>query len=420
MIETSVVVAEREYCEIFAELQDEMIWQMSNLRSEKNGLYHDWADNNGQKSDTTVLPNIALGILSEIVSMNSGINSRKETIERLGTTYSSLQNLRKTEYHGFLPTLVDMDSARIADYDAKLSAVDNAYLFLANTVVSNLLPELRGISGDINSSMDFSFFLDPQIGLLHGVYQLGKNSFQEYHNGAICSDTRIADYIYMVQSSDYNHYFRLYRQIPIKFTDRDPHGSKYLCDQFINKPPIHMNGGNLLECHLPALFLDEEKIAPEFWGKQFNIMIDAEIEHGNVYSGGAWGHIPADYPNDKIKNYDYVVAGITELAANPTSVCPNILSPFACMMVAHYRPEEVYINLDRFKNNYPKIYRKGQGFFDSVDVRTGIVSNRVLADNVGMAILGLDRHLSGGTIQKITTEFFAPIIPTIASENYIN
>lgn len=391
-----------------------MLAQMDSIRSPKSGFYHDWQNSRGKKSVYTILPDNAYGMLSELIGYQTGERTKEDTIGRLSLTLSALENSDKSCVAGFFPTLFNTDTAEPDKSDLKVAAVDNVHLFLANIAIGEMLPELHEVTQRINSKMDFSFFFDPDMGLMHGVYLPDTKQFLKYHHGALNSETRLADYVFMVQTENFDHYDRLYRNIPRQYTDKL--SDDYSFYTLKHKPLFESNGGNLFEDAMPLLFFSEELVAPSSWGVQHREMIEAEKEYGNQYLSGLWGHIPTD---DPVQDNGYVVAGIRELAANSAHVEPNVISPFASLLVTRLYPEEVASNLQHFKISYPDIYNPGKGFYDSVDVKTGKISTRYLALNVGMALVGVSDYLNNGFIRNLTSGFFGPILPTIASEKLI-
>ena len=181
-----------------------------------------------------------------------------------------------------------------------------------------------------------------------------------------------------------------------------------------HKPPYQTNGGNLFEDAMPTLFFSEELISSD-WRLQHIEMIRAEREYAKRYSNGLWGHMPADNPG--IGDYEYVVAGIPELAANSAHIESNVISPYASLLVTQISPDKVCRNLRRFKQSYPDIHEHGRGFYDSVNVGTGKVSRRYLAINVGTGLVAVSNYSNDNFIRNTTSEFFEPILPTIAAGN---
>ena len=394
--------------------QTEMIAQMDSLRSPKSGFYDDWEDSRGRKSGYTLLPDIACGMISELIGYKTGGKTRDDTVGRLSLTLSALENQNVDCCSGLYPTLSMTDTAEPINGDSKtVTAVDNVHLFLAGIIVGKVLPELHEAAQRITNKMDFSFFLDRENGLLHGAFLPDSSAFLDYHNGALASETRLADYVYMVQTGDFDHYFRLLRNIPQQCASKLPEG--YPFQALEHKPKLESNGGNLFEVVYPQMFVPEVLASPNSWGVQHEEMIAAEIEYGNLCLNGLWGHIPADSPI-AAGNYEYVVAGIPELAANSAHVEPNVISPFASLLVTPFCPDEVAENLSLLENTYPTIYAPDKGYSDSVNIKTGMVSQRFLASNVGMGLVGVSDYTLDGYIRDLTTEYFQPILPILASE----
>ena len=181
-----------------------------------------------------------------------------------------------------------------------------------------------------------------------------------------------------------------------------------------HRPPYQTNGGNLFEDAMPTLFFPEELVSSE-WKFQHKEMIAAEREYAHRYSNGIWGHYPADNPG--IGDYEYVMTGIPELAANSAHVEPDVISPFASLLVTRLSPDKVYRNLRHFQETYQGIHKCGRGFYDSVKISTGEISRRYLAINVGTGLVAVSNYSNDNFIRNTTSEFFEPILPTIAAGN---
>src|SRR5262249_43142855 len=132
--------------------------------------------------------------------------------------------------HGFFPNDLDPRTGallQISPFDARpvrhyLSAVDNAWLAVALTMVANTTAPLRDRANRLLEPMDFRFFYDPydaadplaHPGQLHVGYQLRDRTFFG-HYGMLNSEARIASYVAIARGQlPPEHYYRMFRTLP--------------------------------------------------------------------------------------------------------------------------------------------------------------------------------------------------------------
>ena len=385
------------------------------MRSELMGWPADWMTRDGELSTGTLLPNIAYGMIAELNGMRAGLENfkRKEVVGRLGLVLESLRKLDRYRNAGFFPTALMLDEPKVdPELPVGIAAIDNAHIFLALLAVGEALPQLAGEALSLREGMDFSFFLDESCGLLRGVFKPDQG-FEEYHNGALMSETRLADYIYMIQSGDWKHYSRLYRQIPDWCRTKNARGNKFHWEPM----RIDSNGANLFEWFQPWTWFPEEVWGDKEWRASQKNFVKAEMAYGEQFLGGVWGHGPGDLPGLPEKERKYVVGGIPELAANADHVYGEVISPYASMFAARLFPDEVAANLNLIRQRFPRAYVLGLGFVDSVLPKTGEVASRFLSSNVGMVVAAMGNGLNGQW--ELVSDFFGLLPEVLAEEERV-
>ena len=103
-----------------------------------------------------------------------------------------------------------------------LSAVDNAWLAVALTMVVNTELSLRELAGRLLEPIDFRFFYDPydaadpvgHPGQLHVGYRTDDHMFYG-HYGMLNTEARIASYLGIARGQlPPEHYYRMFRTLP--------------------------------------------------------------------------------------------------------------------------------------------------------------------------------------------------------------
>ena len=132
--------------------------------------------------------------------------------------------------HGFFFNMLDprtgavlkffpVDSRPVEPY---LSAVDNAWLAVALTMVANAELSLRERAGRLLQPMDFRFFYDPydaadpvnHPGQLHVGYWRDDQKF-DGHYGLLNTEARIVSYLGIARGQlPPEHYYRMFRTLP--------------------------------------------------------------------------------------------------------------------------------------------------------------------------------------------------------------
>jgi hypothetical protein len=173
-------------------------------------------------------------------------------------------------------------------------------------------------------------------------------------------------------------------------------------------------GGSAFEDLMPALFVPEEKWAPNSWGLNHPNTVRAQIYHGMVEAGyGYWGFSPSTNPDGGYSAY-----GVDGVGSNPTGYpsnndntlvdngfpgCPGrpavpapppsaytngVVTPHASFLGLRWDQRAVLDNLARLRSHFD-IYGRW-GFRDAVNVGTGRVSDSYLSldQSIIMAAIG--------------------------------
>jgi hypothetical protein len=172
--------------------------------------------------------NIAAYLWSTLAAERLHLIGSSEARSRLDRTLATLAGMDRT--HGLFFNMLDprtgavlkvspFDSSRVEPY---LSAVDNAWLAVALTMVANSELSLRERAGRLLEPIDFRFFYDPydaadpvrHPGQLYVGYQTDDHTFYG-HYGMLNTEARIASYLGIARGQlPPEHYYRMFRTLP--------------------------------------------------------------------------------------------------------------------------------------------------------------------------------------------------------------
>jgi hypothetical protein len=152
--------------------------------------------------------NIAAYLWSTLAAERLHLTGASEARSRLDRTLATLAGMDRT--HGLFFNMLDPRTGaalKVSAFDSspvqpRLSAVDNAWLAVALTMVANSELSLRERAGRLLEPIDFRFFYDPydaadpvrHPGQLHVGYRTDDQTFYGYY-GMLNTEARIARYL---------------------------------------------------------------------------------------------------------------------------------------------------------------------------------------------------------------------------------
>jgi hypothetical protein len=402
---------------------------------------------------------IAAYLWSVLAAERLHLISDTEAWSRLDRTLTTLARMDRT--HGFFFNELDPRTGaalKVSAFDSspprlRLSAVDNAWLAVALTMVANAQPSLRARAGRLLEPMDFRFFYDPyeaadpvnHPGQLHVGYRPDEHAYYG-HYGMLNTEARIASYIGIARGQlPPEHYYRMFRTLPESSGSQGqiPRGETR---EYFGVPVFegHYNhrgvrivpswGGSMFEALMVTLFVPEDVWAPRSWGSNHPLYVQAQIKHGLEEVGyGYWGFSPAASPRG-----GYQVYGVKALATYdqgyfshefgppaPLPLTPRstgslhvVVTPHASFLALRYAPHEAVANLRALSMTFP-IY-SSLGFQDSVDVSVGMVAGCILTLDQGMIMAAVANALADDAIQHTFSDgaIEQTIRPLIAIEEF--
>jgi hypothetical protein len=189
-------------------------------------------------------------------------------------------------------------------------------------------------------------------------------------------------------------------------------------------------GGSMFEELMPALFVPEERLAPDSWGMNHPETVRAQIHHGLVDARyGVWGFSPSNTPeggygaygvdavgmdpNGSTSNEDRTVVdhGWDDPACPraaqpdppPSAYTNGVVTPHAAFLALRYAPAAAEADIARLKSRFPGLYGRW-GFRDSVNVTTRRVSGSYLSLDQGMIMGALGNALGDDVLRRAFTD----------------
>jgi hypothetical protein len=399
----------------------------------RSGLPADVLNADGSTSVQTSTTNIGAYMWSAVVAERMGLINRGELVRRLARTLTSLQGMER--YSGQFYNWYDhRTGAKLTVWPSTgepltpwLSSVDNAWLAVGLRIVANSVPALSRRADALYQSMNFGFYYRPEVNRILFHYTPSTGDAPCCYD-TVVSESRIADYIGISKGElPQKEYYGRWRSFPNtcdwSWQETKPIGQNrtyFGVSVFEGAYPYAGMlitpswGGSMFEALMPALFVPEEKWAPDSWGINHPLTVRAQIHHGMEEAGyGYWGFSPSNTPEGGYSVYGVDAIGM-DPAGNPSNEdktlvdhgfegCPGrpatpdpapsaytngVVTPHASFLALRYAPEEALGNLDRLRRDFPSIYDKW-GFRDSVNVGTGAVSGSYLSLDQGMIMAAI-------------------------------
>ncbi|CAN5768923.1 hypothetical protein BH18ACT15_BH18ACT15_07510 [soil metagenome] len=390
------------------------------------------------RSRYTSPTNIGMYMWSTLAAQDMGLMGSGEANSRLTATLSTLAGMERS--HGFFYNWYDPATAqRITTWPVNgdavrpfLSTVDNGWLAAALIMVRAAKPALAARVKPILEGMNFGFFYDaydpqdPYVhpGQMYGGYWTDTNEYTNFHYGTLNTEPRIASYIGIAMGDiPRDHYYRMFRTLPVEYDwqEQIPQGEWHTYwgvpvyeghYTYNGKRLVPTWGGSMFEALMVPLVVPEERWAPDSWGVTHPLYVESQIEHGGVDNAlGLWGFSPSNKPEGGYREY-----GVDAIGMNPDGYfSDNVVTPHASFLALRYAPRAATSNLQALADRFGAFGR--YGFYDSVRVSTGEVSDCVLALDQGMimaaianAVSGDDmrRYFSKGAVEQVVRPLIAP------------
>ncbi|AXK37368.1 hypothetical protein DVA86_16085 [Streptomyces armeniacus] len=385
--------------------------------------------------------NIGCGLWSTVAAAGLGVISGTAMRRALARTVAAVERLER--HHGFWLNWYDARTGGVltewpgtgAPVRPFLSSVDNAWLVAALRIAADADPELRPRVGRLLADADWSFYYtpydpdDPAVGpgQLRGGYHLDDGTYTPHWYGALNTEPRMAGYLGIADGSlPGEHYWHTFRTLPPGAgQEQEPEGEWSTVDgvrvwrghyTYRGRKTVPSWGGSMFEALMVPLFVPEGQWSPRSWGLNHRRHVAGQIEHGlREEAYGYWGFSPATVPSGGYSEYGVDALGMQ--TEGYTS--KGVVTPHASFLAMPFAPGPAVANLLRIDRDFGA-YADGYGFRDSVDVRTGRVSDHVLALDQGMVAAALAQVLRPGLLQRPfrTGGFARRVEPLLRREDF--
>jgi Putative glucoamylase/Protein of unknown function (DUF3131)/RTX calcium-binding nonapeptide repeat (4 copies) len=436
-----------------------------------SGLPTDRLSTDGTRAVQTSTTNIGAYLWSTVAAKELGIIGRREALDRLDQTITTLEGMERHAESGQYFNWYDHRTGEKITvwppsgepHEPRLSSVDNGWLATGLAIVRRSVPRLAARAGAIYDSMDFGFYYRPDVNRILFHYEPRTGNAPCCYD-TIVSESRIASYIGIAKGElPPRHYFGAWRSFPdscdwswletrpVGF-HRTYYGTSVFDGAFPYKDASGRDtrvtpswGGSMFEALMPALFLPEEEWGPGSWGSNHPLTVQGQIHHGLTEAGyGYWGFSPANIPEGGYSVYGVDAMGSDRfgypsnndrtLVEHGFAGCPDrepqpdpppsaytngVVTPHAAFLGLRYAPAAALENLANLEDDFPGLYTD-LGFLDSVNVDSGVVSDAYLSLDQGMIMAALANALEDDMLREAfaTNEVERTLRPVVAVEEF--
>jgi RTX calcium-binding nonapeptide repeat (4 copies)/Putative glucoamylase/Protein of unknown function (DUF3131) len=433
------------------------------MTDDDTGLPADRLEADGTRSVQTSTTNIGAYMWSAVAAERLGIIGRDELTGRLERTIATLERMERHAPDGQFYNWYDHTSGeKLTVWPPSggpltpiLSSVDNAWLAVGLRIVRNSVPQLARRAGALYDSMHFGVYYRPDVNriLFHIAPDTGS---APCCYDTIVSESRIAYYV-GIEKGDLPSrvYYGQWRTFPdtcqFSFQETRPEGfTRSYEGQTVYEGSYPYGatrlvpswGGSMFEALMPALFVPEEKWGPASWRANHPFTVDAQIDHGlNVAGNDTWGFSPSTDtvggyrtfgvdaigmdPNGYPSNLDATLVdrgfeGCPDRPAKPDpppdAYTNDIVTPHAAFLALRYRPHEARAALAALEGEA----WTPLGFYDAVNVDTGVPQQTYLSLDQGMIMAALGNALGDDVLRDAfaTRDVERAVRPAVAVEEF--
>lgn len=352
--------------------------------------------------DYTNITNVGLYLMCVVAGYDFKFITKEDALNRLRLTLDSIEKLEK--YKNFPYNYYDITIfQRTSNF---VSFVDSGWLAAGLVVIKNAFPETLGERcRKILDGMDFSFFYDGvEEYMYHGFYT-NINYYSDYNYGVLYTEPRAISYLAIGKGDvPKDHWFKLARTFPDTWAwqTQMPKGRRektylgcvteggYYTYNDIKFVPSW--GGSMFEALMPAIIIDEKRLAPKGLGANDERHVNIQIRYAlEKLAYPVFGMSPSCIPE----------GGYTEYGVKPLGVKgykPGVITPHATFLALEFAPKECIANIRKMLELY-NAYGEC-GFYDAINMETGKVAIKYLCLDQAMSFLALDNYLNDGAIRR--------------------
>jgi hypothetical protein len=370
--------------------------------------------------DYTSTTNIGLYLAAVAGAYRMGFVSRAEALARLRAVLGTLS--RMEQYDGFFFNFYDTVS--LERTSSLISFVDSSWLLAGLIVARQTFPELRDpLAQDV--AHDFKLFYDPRWDLMTHGYDVRTHRRSVYHYGTFYTEARTGNLLAIgLGQAPRDLWFAMHRTYPASQVEEyrandgtarpapDRIGEDYY--QWRDVKYVPSWGGSMFEALMPALFLDERRMAPRSLGANDAAHVEVQRRYAREVLGyPVWGMSPCMLPSGRYHEFGVAPLGVRGYDA-------GAVTPHASALALAVDPAAAVRNLRELAQRYP-MYGEF-GLYDAVvpTVDGGEVAYVYLTLDQTMTFLALVNHLRDGAIQRTfaSDPIVEQVLPTVAVEQF--
>ncbi len=317
---------------------------------------------NSKHNEFTSVSNIGLYLTDIVAARDMKFISQRDAERRLARTLDSLRQLKT--WRGFQQSWNSVTTLLPGTNDTWVSVLDSGNLAAGLITVGQAFPRFREPCRQLFEAMDWSTFYDKDRRQLWGGYNTATGKVNpDWHLDLLGADSRLASFLTVATgAAPPEMWDNLQRGVETR------HGATYLVPGW--------QGGGLFMQYINGLWLDDRHT---LMGQSAQNFAFAQMQHG-----APWGWSASDSPSG-----EYIGWG---------KLRDDIVTPHASVLAIQDFPVEVVANLRLLEKMGAR--KKGLGFVDAIDVKTGQIADNFLVLDQSMLFLSLANDLKNNCVRR--------------------
>jgi hypothetical protein len=351
----------------------------------------------------TSTTNIGLYLMCIVSAQDLGFITNKDAETRIQKTLVTLGKLSRWDGQFFNY----YDTVTLEATSTFVSSVDNGWLAIGLLVAGQAYPSLKSEIYSLLNQINFTKLYDPGVAQLYGGYDTSKSVYSPNHYGLFCTEPRATSFFGIARGQlPENHWYRMFRTLPSDWTWQaqvptgetkvvGKHTVFYGTYQHGDTTFVPSWGGSMFEFLMPTLVLDEQGLSPKGLGANNRVAVREHIRYAlEEKKYPVWGISPCSIPHVTLGYKEY---GVPYLGSKGYAD-EGVITPHASFLALAVDPEAAVANIQKLAQ-MKGLYGE-YGFYDSINVVTGVTSPRFMALDQGMTLIALTNYLEFGSIRE--------------------
>jgi hypothetical protein len=366
--------------------------------------------------DYTNVTTVGLRMIAIVAARELGLVPADDALAELRALFATLDRLER--HAGFFFNYYDTTSLERSSTFISLTA--------GLMIVRASFPELREATTRLIDAQDYHFFYDAKSKRMSHGYYVHKASRSLFHYGVLYAESRLGSLIAIGKGDvPEEHWFRMVRTFPpaCRWQSGTPGGRRVKETrghaffggwyEWGGERFVPSWGGSMFEALMPALVLDEPRLAPGSLGANDAAHASVQRRYAVETLGyPVWGMSPSATPTG-VGYGEYGVRPLGSLGYPGGAVTPH-----AAALALAVTPREAVANLRELATRYD-LYGD-YGFYDAADPTNGRVTRTYLALDQAMILIAAANYLTDGVVQRrfAADPIVANVLPLLAAESF--